>query len=383
MSAAAPPGRLRAASALAAGLLLAAALRPAAAGAHGLVQRENLPIPEWLFGWAAAAVLVISFAALAALWPRPRLEDSDAWRPLPGGLGRALGSRAVEVAGGGARGGAAGGRHRRRLRGPRELPGQPRPDLRLHHVLGRARVRERAARRPLPRPEPVARARPRGRRGGDPRPRRPRARPPALSRAARLLAGGRGPADLHLDRAVLGLGRPARADRHRGAALHRRHARRAGGLRRRGVDAAGRGVRGLLHALRAHLPVGHARPRRRAAPAAGRAPAPRARPGHRRRRDGDDRHGHLRRAQPGAAVERPGPAAQRRLLDPGDPRGDEPGARRDGRAAARRGARLGLLHAGDRGRALGRRRPRLPSGCGGRSCTRWCRSHWSTSPRTT
>ena len=65
--------------------------------AHGLVQRSSLPIPEWLFGWAAALVLCISFVALAALWPRPRLEHPG-WRPLPGG--RALGSRAVEVAGG-------------------------------------------------------------------------------------------------------------------------------------------------------------------------------------------------------------------------------------------------------------------------------------------
>jgi hypothetical protein len=67
--------------------------------AHGLVQRSSLPIPEWLFGWAAALVLCVSFVALAALWPRPRLEVPG-WRPLPGGLGRVLGSRAVEVAGG-------------------------------------------------------------------------------------------------------------------------------------------------------------------------------------------------------------------------------------------------------------------------------------------
>ena len=64
--------------------------------AHGLVQRSSLPIPEWLFGWAAAAVLVVSFFALAVLWPKPRLEDPG-WRPLPGGVGRVLGSRAVEV----------------------------------------------------------------------------------------------------------------------------------------------------------------------------------------------------------------------------------------------------------------------------------------------
>jgi hypothetical protein len=65
--------------------------------AHGLVQRSNLPIPEWLFGWAAAIVLIVSFAALAVLWPQPRLEGRTPWRPLPLGLGRLLGSRAVEA----------------------------------------------------------------------------------------------------------------------------------------------------------------------------------------------------------------------------------------------------------------------------------------------
>jgi hypothetical protein len=72
------------------------ALAAPAAEAHGLVQRTNLPIPEWLFGWAAAIVLVASFAGLAVLWPRPQLQ-APAWRPLPGGLGAVLGSRAVEV----------------------------------------------------------------------------------------------------------------------------------------------------------------------------------------------------------------------------------------------------------------------------------------------
>src|SRR5918992_5357222 len=78
-------------------LVLGGALAwPAAAFAHGLVQRPNLPIPEWLFGWAAAAVLVVSFAALALLWPRPRLERTP-WRPLPWGIGKALAGRAAEV----------------------------------------------------------------------------------------------------------------------------------------------------------------------------------------------------------------------------------------------------------------------------------------------
>ena len=66
------------------------------AHAGGLIGRSDLPIPEWLFGWAAAMVLVISFVALAVLWPEPRLEGEVGWRALPG-LGRALGSRVVEI----------------------------------------------------------------------------------------------------------------------------------------------------------------------------------------------------------------------------------------------------------------------------------------------
>ena len=64
--------------------------------AHGIVQRANLPIPEWLFAWAAAMVLLVSFVALALLWPDPKLTQ-DRWRPLPGALGRVLGSRALEA----------------------------------------------------------------------------------------------------------------------------------------------------------------------------------------------------------------------------------------------------------------------------------------------
>jgi hypothetical protein len=66
------------------------------AHAGDLLGRSDLPIPEWLFGWAAAMVLVISFVALAVLWPEPRLEG-DRWRPLPGGLGRIVASRPVEI----------------------------------------------------------------------------------------------------------------------------------------------------------------------------------------------------------------------------------------------------------------------------------------------
>jgi hypothetical protein len=88
---------VRAAGAAAAVPLAIALLSPPAAEAHGLVQRANLPIPEWLFGWAAAAVLIVSFVALAVLWPKPKLEGAT-WHPLPRGVGAVLGSRPVEIA---------------------------------------------------------------------------------------------------------------------------------------------------------------------------------------------------------------------------------------------------------------------------------------------
>ncbi|MFL5894913.1 MAG: fenitrothion hydrolase, partial [Thermoleophilaceae bacterium] len=63
--------------------------------AHGLVGRTDLPIPKSLFGIAASLVLVISFAALAALWPQPQLQEERSRRlfrmpplePLAGALG--------------------------------------------------------------------------------------------------------------------------------------------------------------------------------------------------------------------------------------------------------------------------------------------------------
>jgi hypothetical protein len=64
---------------------------------HGISVRTDLPVPEWLFWWAAAIVLVVSFVALAVLWPQPRLQRPS-WRPLPRGIGRVLASRPVEIA---------------------------------------------------------------------------------------------------------------------------------------------------------------------------------------------------------------------------------------------------------------------------------------------
>jgi hypothetical protein len=52
-----------------------AVLPPAPAAAHGLVGKADLPLPTWLFAWAAAVVLVVSFAALGLLWQQPRLQQ--------------------------------------------------------------------------------------------------------------------------------------------------------------------------------------------------------------------------------------------------------------------------------------------------------------------
>jgi hypothetical protein len=87
-------GRVLAAALAGLGGALAA---PAGALAHGIVIREDLPVPEWLFAWAATIVLIASFVALAVLWPQPRLQE-DSWRPLGGLLSRALASRPLELA---------------------------------------------------------------------------------------------------------------------------------------------------------------------------------------------------------------------------------------------------------------------------------------------
>src|SRR5437764_1223319 len=55
--------------------LAAAALCPAAADAHGIKGRASLPVPAYLFAWAAAIVLVLSFVVLSAMWSTPRLQE--------------------------------------------------------------------------------------------------------------------------------------------------------------------------------------------------------------------------------------------------------------------------------------------------------------------
>jgi hypothetical protein len=58
----------------AAAVVVGALAWPPVAFAHGLVGRAFLPVPAWLFAWAAAIVLAASFVGLSALWSAPRLE---------------------------------------------------------------------------------------------------------------------------------------------------------------------------------------------------------------------------------------------------------------------------------------------------------------------
>jgi hypothetical protein len=63
---------------------------------HALVGRRDLPIPEWLFAWAASLVLIVSFVALSLAWHRSRFESSD-WRPVPGWLSRVVVNPVTDV----------------------------------------------------------------------------------------------------------------------------------------------------------------------------------------------------------------------------------------------------------------------------------------------
>lgn len=57
---------------------------PLAANAHGIGGRQDLPVPLKYFVVGAGTVLVLSFIALATLWPKPRWQGDPAGRALPG-----------------------------------------------------------------------------------------------------------------------------------------------------------------------------------------------------------------------------------------------------------------------------------------------------------
>jgi hypothetical protein len=69
------PTRRRLLPLLLGGLAVVALALPASAQAHGIVGKADLPIPVWLFSWAAAIVLVVSFVALSTMWTRPQLQE--------------------------------------------------------------------------------------------------------------------------------------------------------------------------------------------------------------------------------------------------------------------------------------------------------------------
>ncbi|HEX7255617.1 MAG TPA: hypothetical protein VF236_06785 [Gaiellaceae bacterium] len=49
---------------------------------HGIGQIQDLPIPRWMFYYAASLTLILSFVALGVLWKEPRLTGREAGRPL-------------------------------------------------------------------------------------------------------------------------------------------------------------------------------------------------------------------------------------------------------------------------------------------------------------
>jgi len=65
--------------------------------AHGLGGRSDLPVPLWLAMYAATAAVVISFIAVLAFWPRPRLAG-DAGREVPPRLQRVADSPVTRAA---------------------------------------------------------------------------------------------------------------------------------------------------------------------------------------------------------------------------------------------------------------------------------------------
>jgi hypothetical protein len=79
--------------------MMATTLLPDAALAHGLVGRQDLPIPRWLFAWAAAVVLVASFVTLGVMWTKPRLQrvEERVVLRIPAGVEVLLGALGVGV----------------------------------------------------------------------------------------------------------------------------------------------------------------------------------------------------------------------------------------------------------------------------------------------
>ena len=266
--------RLRIAALGAALASAAVAVLPDAALAHGLVGKQDLPIPRWLFAWAAAVVLVVSFVALAVLWPKPRLEDRARDAPVlacPRSSSRSAALIGIAAFAFMVYAGFAGTQAATANIEPTVIyvifwVGIPFASAVFGDVFAAV--------------QPVARAR--ARRGVGRRARDPRAPPGAdgLPVVARPLArGGRDPR-LRLGRARLRQPRRPEPPRDPRAALRRDAAHRHERLRHRDVDAPRRRVRRLLQPLLEARAAALARPRplyRRLAAVGRAAPRPDAR----------------------------------------------------------------------------------------------------------
>jgi len=64
-------------------MVVGSVLTPGVAVAHGIGGRGDLPVPLEFFLVGAAVVLVMTFVALAVLWPEPRLQTGPLDQPLP------------------------------------------------------------------------------------------------------------------------------------------------------------------------------------------------------------------------------------------------------------------------------------------------------------
>ncbi len=162
---------------------IGALLLPATADAHGIVGRADLPIPVWLFSWAAAIVLIVSFVALSALWTRPQLQSERRVRlfrvPAAAGVARQFD-----------RHGAVRARALQRLRRHAGVVGELQRDVHLRDLLGRHARAERAARRCVRPAQPVALVRA-NRSGGSRVAWRPACSPDRRFAIRRALASGR------------------------------------------------------------------------------------------------------------------------------------------------------------------------------------------------
>jgi hypothetical protein len=63
--------------------------------AHGVGARGDLPLPLWMFVYGASVALLLSFAALWLLWPKPRLDAAATGTALPTWVQRAATPLAV------------------------------------------------------------------------------------------------------------------------------------------------------------------------------------------------------------------------------------------------------------------------------------------------